>query len=302
MTIKAFIDKYFAGILFVAGLIGLLVPDPGESVSYIILAMLFLIIFTSFFQFELKKSTLRQNLLFSLLIGLLRFVAIPVAVFYALQGLSHFWAFALAFLFLLPSGVSSPAIVSLFKGNFQLAVTIMILANLIALMTIPLFVPDWFGLHAKISPNQLVYTLLITILLPFLLHLPLRKKEKVVKITRNNLPFVTVICLSTINVLGVAKNKEYLLNDPMQVLYFFLINLGIYSALFSLGWLLLPGRGNREKVAAGMESGMNNIGLGVALSIIYFTPQHTIYFISAQFSWLFILIPLKYFIRKYFIN
>ncbi len=264
--------------------------------------MLFLIIFTSFFQFELKAEALRANLTFSIFFSVLRFLVLPVVVFYLVGKFSDFWAFALAFLLFLPPGVSSPAIVSMLKGNFQLAVSILFLGNILALVSIPLLIPGWYGLEGNVSAGKLVFTLVFTILLPFLLHWPLRRKPKVKQLAKKSLPLVTVFCLSAIIILGVSKNRQYLLQDPVQVIYYFLFALGLYSLIFAMGWLFLPGRGRREKAAAGLESGMNNIGLGVSLSIIYFAPPFTLFYLASQFAWIFLLIPLKHITRKYLIK
>jgi predicted Na+-dependent transporter len=299
---KKIVDKYFAGILFLASLVGLIVPEPGQGVSYLILGLLFLIIFTSFFQFELKPGTLQENLAFSIFFSIIRFVAMPIAVFYLIGKFSDFWAFALAFLLFLPPGVSSPAIVSMLKGNFQLAISILFLGNILALFSIPLLIPGWYGLEGNVSASKLVFTLVFTILLPFFLHWPLRKKPKIQLLAKKSLPLVTVFCLSTIIILGVSKNRQYLLQDPVQVIYYFLLALGIYSLIFAMGWLFLPGRGRAEKAAAGLESGMNNIGLGVSLSIIYFAPPYTLFYLASQFAWIFLLMPLKFIVRKYLIK
>lgn len=279
----------------------MLVPEVGKEASYLILGFLFLIIFTSFFQFELHRDTLKQHLLFSILFTAVRYIIIPVAIFYLVDGWDRFWAFALAFLFLLPPGVSSPAIVSLLKGNFQLAISILVFGNIIALLTIPLLVPVWMGMSGTISTGRLLFTLIVTIVIPFIIHLPLRKNRRFSSGARQFLPTVTVISLSAITILGIAKNKEHLTGNPSQLIWFLALGIGMYIFIFAMGWLFSPGRIQKDRVSAGIESAMNNIGLGVSLSILYFAPRFTLYYIAVQFSWIIMLIPLKYLVRKYFI-
>ena len=295
--LKNFVSRFFAVILMFFALIGFIVPYPGEAASYLILIFLFTIIFASYFQADLKfpnRYEIKQILIFA---GL-RYLIIPLIVLLVVKELNVFLAYALFFLFMMPAGVSSPAITNLLGGNFNLSMRILILSSFIVTFFLPPLSSLFAGSHLDVSYNKLFFTLLFTVILPFFLHLPVRKVKVVKKFMIDHLSLIAVTCLSVIFMLAIAKNKEGILGNPGKLPLYFLISFVVYSFLYLSGYFLRPREIFRNRLTLSVSSGLNNVGLGLSLSILYLSPEMTVFFIVSEIVWVTIMIPVKYIFRK----
>ncbi|MFW5710289.1 MAG: bile acid:sodium symporter family protein, partial [Bacteroidota bacterium] len=273
----------------------------GEIASYLILILLFTIIFASYFQADITipgKKKLINDLLFSLL----RYVLIPVIVFLVIKEINVFFSYALLFLFMMPSGVSSPAITQILGGNFNLSIRILILSSFIVTFFLPSISPVLDNNGLQISYNKLFFTLLFTIILPFFLHLPARKIRPVKRWMTRNLSLTVVTCLSIIFMLAIAKNKQGIIEHPSILPMYFVVSLTVYMVLYSSGYFLLPRETRQNKITLSVSSGLNNVGLGLSLSILYLPPDITIFFIVSEIVWVSMIIPVKIIFRRSMVN
>jgi len=295
---RAFINYYFSFILLLAGLTGLLLPDPGNAASFIILSLLFIIIFVSCFQLDLKKEYFFKESRNAIIFTVFRFVLIPLGFYFVIYPVSEFYAFALLFVLILPSAVAAPPVIAMFTKNINLSLMILALSSLVATFTIPILVTWLSGGVASVNPLDLFRTVFITVVLPFFVHLPLRKKTKVKKWMISNLTFVTIICISLIMMLAISKNKQTVFDQPDMILMFGIISFFFYLVLFVMGWFMMPGKQINNKVTFTVSSGLNNIGLGISLATIYLPPMIAVFCIMAQFAWIVTLMPVRLFLSR----
>ncbi len=298
MNIRAFVNKYFSFILLIAGAVGLFIPDPGDIASYLILIMLFTIIFASSFQLDLKKEVFIYQSRNAIIFTVLRFIIVPVIFFLVLRFVSEFYAFVLFFLLILPAAVASPPVTVMYARHINLSLMIMAFSSIAATITIPVFVPLVSEGVTTINPLNLFQTVFITIVLPFFVHLLFRKKQNIKKWMTLNLSYVTVICISMILMLAISKNKHIVFQQPDMVGGFIVIALIFYLGLFVMGWHMMPTKDFNNKATFTISSGMNNIGLGISLAILYLPPIVAVFCIMAQFAWIISLIPVRFVLGK----
>jgi predicted Na+-dependent transporter len=283
----------FGLILLISALIGLIIPNPGKYAPTSILILLFIIIFSSFFQFEMKWETNRKELLKSLIFVILRYVILPLIIFYILNPFSSFLAFSLYFLALIPAGTSSPVVGHMLGGNYNLSILILVISNFLITITIPLMAPMLSNSSFSIDSWSLFRTLIFTIVLPFFVHLPLRKSIRFVNFTKKYLSIVVVICLAVIFSIIIARNKTVLLNKLEIALPYLSIAFFFLSFLYLSGWLFFRSLKIPDQISGSIASGLNNIGLAVSLSTLYLSTQVTILYIYGEFAWVLALIAMK---------
>jgi len=288
-----FIRSNFGLMLLFSAFLGLLIPDPGKYAPLIILVLLFTIIFSSFFQFDLRWGTNRNNLLKAIAFVLIRYILLPVIIYYLLSPFSDFLAFSFYFLALIPAGTSSPVIGHMVGGNFNLSILILVVSNFLITITIPLMAPLLSKSFLTIDAWSLFRTLLLTIVLPFFVHLPFRKSARFFSFTKNYLPVVVVICLNLIFCIIVSRNKPILLSQLDHSLPYLMATFLFLAFLYLAGWLIFYNRSFPEIISGSVASGLNNIGLAISLSTLYLSSQITILFIYGEFAWVLSLIALK---------
>lgn len=290
---KRFITANFSIILLLSSLLGMFLPSPGGITPILMLALLFVIVFSSFFQLDFNRQAFRENFTKAVVYSVIRFVVLPVAVYYMVLPFGNFYAFALFFLALMPGGTSSPALCALMGGNFNLSLFILVVSNVIIVATVPLLAPVYARSVLEINALSLFKTLVITIFLPFFVHLPLRRYPQVSGWMKSNMSLIVIICLSLMLMLAISRNRNLLLGNPGIALIYFGISIVFFLFLYAAGWLIGFIGKTGDHVAGSVSSGSNNIGLAISLSLLYLSPQITLLFIFGEFAWVFGLMGAK---------
>ncbi|MFN8207704.1 MAG: hypothetical protein U0T82_09925 [Bacteroidales bacterium] len=297
-SVNRFASAYFSLILLASCLLAFFIPSPGASIAWIILLALFTIIFATFFRFELDLEQMKPNLLTAGKYVFLRFLLLPVAGYFLVFFVSPFFAFTTLFLLLMPAAVSSPAFTSLFGARINLSMLILILSSFFSILTISFLTPLFYSEAARIGIGRFLISLLVSIPLPFLIHLPLRKYRAFSRAMANNIPVITVLALSVIFLLAIAGNRHAIMDHPARILVYLAVSTVLYLAMYGLGWVFGVGGGLDEKLTFSVSSGMNNIGLAVSLATLYLPGDVCIFLITAEFAWVGILLPLRLLWKK----
>jgi predicted Na+-dependent transporter len=288
-----FIRQYFGLLLLLSCAIGMMVPSFGDITPRLIMFSLAFIIFCSFFQIEFSVRALTADFTLSLQFYLIRFVLIPVAVFFGFKWFSEFYALLMLLLFLLPAAVASPSFTILFGGKPDLSLKILIYSSFLSVASIPLIMGLLPGALVKVNSGQLLMTMVYTIVLPFLIHLPLRKIRSVRDIIGRYNALFTLIGLGMIFIAATARNRPAILGNPALVGLYAVISLMVYFALYLAGYWLMPAKSRQTRVTLSISSGANNIGLGVTITALFFPGNMNVFFIVAQLAWVIALIPLR---------
>jgi len=296
--LNIFINRFFGLILLLAALSGLFVPTINADTSTIIILSLAVIIFASFFKVELSRSLITDDLLPASKYLLVRFVVLPVVAYYLIGLISPFYAVTFLLILLLPAAVSSPAFTVMFNGHVSLSLKILVFSSFLSILTLPLLCSLLLSREVGIDSRNLFYTMVYTIVIPFLVHLPLRRISNVKKALINNSPLITALGLIIVFIAATSKNRAVILDHPMKVLWYTLISVISYLALYLFGYYVLAGQDKSHRISYSVSSGANNIGLGVTITTLFFPGEVNVFFIIAQISWIFMLIPMRYFYRR----
>ncbi|HQK37789.1 MAG TPA: hypothetical protein PLC81_09140 [Bacteroidales bacterium] len=291
-------EKYFSLILILASFAALLIPQPGTNSASWLLVLLAIIIFASFFRVSLGDGKITVLMHQATVYVIVRFLILPLVVFFLVLPFSSFYAFCLAFLILMPAAVASPTYVSLFGFPVDMPVLILVFSSFFSILTIPVFTPVLFHGEVHIASWPLLKAVMLTILLPFLAHLPMRRIPKISQGISDNLSLITSTCLVIMLLIAISLNRDLILSRPSEVITDFLIGILAYILMYLAGWFMAFRRGISDKIGYSISSGMNNIGLGISLSILYLKPEVSVFLIMAEFVWVFILLPVRIFFRK----
>ena len=221
----------------------------------------------------------------------------PVALFYLILPFSSFYASCLFLLFVLPAGVTAPAFTNVFGGNVALALVLLILSSFLTPIVLPLLSGLLMTEVLEIDQFKLFSTLFITVIFPYLIHLPFRKNLNVKTWMQNHDSFISIVGIALIFSLAIAEYKSVLLSQPALIIPFFLIILAAFIVLYLAGWSIFYKASKPNKIAMLFNSGANNVALGVVISFLYFPAKTGIFFIVCEIVWVLILIPVKRWVR-----
>ncbi len=288
-----FAKRNFNLILFLSTIAGFILPQFGEVSGYLILGVLSFIIFSSSFKVSFSVEFFRDRAKSLFLFYMLRFLAIPVALFYLVLPFSPFYASCVFLLFILPAGVTAPAFTNVFRGNIALALVLLILSSFLIPFLMPFLSSLLMTEVIEIDRLQLFSTLFITVIFPYLLHLPFRKNSRMNLWMQNHDSFISVMGIALIFALAIAEYRPVLLSEPNLILPFFIVALAGFVGMYLFGWIVFRQAPQEDKVALLFVSGANNVALGVVISFLYFPAETGIFFIVCEIAWVLILIPIK---------
>lgn len=293
------VNRYFGLILMGAAFSGLFVPSFGGNTSRVILITLAIIIFASFFRVDMSSLAAREGLAEVAWFWVLRFLLLPIGVFYAFTTFSNFYATCFLLMTLLPAAVSSPAFTAMFGGKVSHTLRILVLSSFLSIITIPPLTGWLLGKAIEIDSRGMFLTMLYTIFIPFVGHLPMRRWKQFSGKISANLPVITASCLSIMFVAATSANKSIIMGNPLKIAHYALLSFVGYAVLYLLGFSVFRRSGRRVHISHSVSSGANNVGLGVALTAVYFSADTNVFFITSQLTWIAILFPMRYVFHWY---
>lgn len=292
------INRFFGVILLISCFIGMLVPNAGDKTSLVVILSLAFIIFCSCFLIDFSTGSLLTDFIISVKFWFLRYVIIPVVVFLLFKWISSFYAPVLLLSFLLPAAVSSPSFTAIFGGKPDLSLKILIYSSFLAVFTIPSMMTLLLNSSVEVPEGKMLLTLVYTIIVPFIVHFPLRKIRIVKETAVRYNPLFTLIGLGTIFIVVTARNKMAILGNPGLVGLFAVEALILFSVMYLTGFYLIPKQPSEVRKTLSISSGANNIGLGVTLTALFFPGDMNVFFIVSQLAWVLMLIPLRRVLAK----
>jgi predicted Na+-dependent transporter len=296
-SLNQYISRYFGVILLLSAGAGLILPVGQHDTSLIIVVSLASVIFSSFFRVKLDRSLFTSDWRDISIYFAIRFVLLPVLLYFAVSPFNSFYALVFFLLMLLPSAVSSPAFSAMNEGSVPLALKVLMFTNFATIVTIPLLSRFVMSKQLQLNSVHIFLIMVYTVIVPFIVYFPLREIKSVRSVFADNNPLITAIGLMVIFVFSTARNRDLILGNPSMVLLYAAISICFFMILYFVGYYLLPKTRIANRIAYSVCSGANNIGMGVSLTMLFFPGQINIFFIIAQLAWIFVLIPMRYFYK-----
>ena len=274
------------GLLFVSAfLLGLAVPSMARIPPWCVMAALALIIFLA--SFQIAGSDLRA-LPFTRLLTFAagRFLVLPVLWFWLTDALAPEYAVGALLIGLMPSGVSAPALSGVMGGKVSHSLALLVLSTAAVPFTVPIVLKLVAHRTAEINQQALFTTLAMTVLLPAFLHLPFRASERMRRLARTNLSWISIVSIALAIATVVAKRRSAFLGNPHAMLIPIGIAAAIYVTFYGIAWLAPRTTPHSERVSLMMSSGVNNIVLGISVGLMYFSGSETLFLVLCELPWI----------------
>lgn len=276
--------------------LGLFIPDLEYIPNSFLIVSLAIVIFLACFRIEFSnfKTIAWQRVI---LFYTVRFILLPICIYYLISQISPTFAIALFLLTLLPAATSSPAMTSIFKGNVSLSFVLLILSSLLAPFVISLLVHFIIGKSIEIRTMNLFITLVLSILVPIICFGIIRLHQSTHHWLKENGPFYAVILIGITFSIATAKRKDIILTSPHSIILPFIISTAGFAFFYIIGWILGKYTTIKNQITYALSSGANNISIGVSIAILYFPPETSLFLIISIFPWLLALTPFKKWLR-----
>jgi BASS family bile acid:Na+ symporter len=280
------LQAHFGTLLLASFVLGALVPPPGEPPALLVPALLGLVLYLAVVRIDpADRSGVRPSTLLGF--HVVRFVLLPVGI----GGMAAFVAPDLVLpavvLALLPTGVTTTAVVTILRGNGAVALLVTALSTAVAPVVVPFAV--WVVGGPELSPRDVGFTLLGLLVLPVVLHgLVTARSPRLTAALREVGPPTSVVLICVIAFLVASSQQARIRADPLGLLTGFLLGGAFYTVAYGVGlaFARLTAAREAERVAWALAAGNNNIVLGLTLALLHFGPDEVVLFLAWDLAWI----------------
>lgn len=298
------IDRFFPVFLLGGVISGFAFPSFFQPYEPYVIYIIMFIMFLLYLKVDaLDILTHMKNPILILYVTFFNLILLPIITFFLFKNTDTELHSALVLLAALPAGVTAATFTDIMKGRGSLSLTITLVTNLLATMTIPFvfFILFNTNLTELVNIQVLFFGLLKVMLIPLLIAKLFKYVfiKKWIKNLRDYYNPIILILMSFMIMCCVSSHASYILGNYQSLLKI----LGILFLLFFmfqlLGYFSIFWKAHKGiKLAVSTSTmNMNNV-LGIVLSIGFFPPMVTTIMILSFIPWTTIII-LKHWYKKY---
>lgn len=296
---RPFIEHHFSLFLLGAFGAGLFAPDLTFIPKTLVPMILATIIFFSCSKIKLedfKQFRVRDVAGFIFL----RFLILPIVIFFFAQEFLPQYKFVLLLFALLPCGATLSAMMTIVGGSAALGLTATTITSFLVLVTIPLAFSLLSNQSIEVDTIGMFKTLIFMIILPVSVYFGfVRRFEKVKLSMRKNSSAAAclLICANVIIVVSYQQDKFF---ENFSFLFFTMfIGTAFYALFYILGWFFFFKGNKKQKVSYALMSGNNNINLGISLAVLFMPDFEGLVLILWELSWILGLVFFQLFVRRH---
>lgn len=228
----------------------------------------------------------------------IRYMVLPTILWVVAARIDPLLGISILLLTLAPAGAASPGVTALYGGNVALTIVLLVVTSLSAPFLIPIAIRITVARSIDVDVMQVFRSLLLTILVPLLAHLPVRRLPKVSEWIRENDSLFVVPTIGVLVVMVIARQRAVILDAPSLIATYLIASAILFALYFVVGWGISSGLGQSDRTSYALASGVNNTAMGIVVAYLYFPPEVSIFFVAAEIAWIFGMIFFRFFLDR----
>jgi ACR3 family arsenite transporter len=300
MKINQVIEKQYWILLLAGILIGLWQPLHFATPKYlpkILLGMMLFFVFLKIDVLEILENIKNYRLMTYL--GLIYAIIIPILFYFLFRIFDRELALGILLLVSMPAGVSSPALTDILKGNISLAMSIVLVTQILAPFTVPFLF--WIIGTRGLDINKLflLRDIAILVFLPLILaQITKRNFPAPVKKSQHLFTSANIIILFVFVYIMISSQRNIIINNPVSLLWKTAILYFVFILLHLIGYFIRFRESKDRRIAMSVTAAYMNNGLAIVLASSYFGPDILILMVLSEIPWNTLLAPFNSIIRN----
>ncbi len=287
MKINLVIEKHFWILLLAGIVIGLWQPFQFTTPGYlpkVLLGMMLFFVFLKIDALEIIENMKNYRLM--IYIALVYAIIIPVLFFLLVSIFDRQLALGILLLVSMPAGVSSPALTDILKGNISLAMSIVIITQIIAPFTVPFLFWIIGTRGIEINKFLLFRDIAILVFLPLILA-QFTKRYLPSSVKRNQHLFTSanILILFIFVYIMISSQRNIILNNPLSLIWKTAILYLVFVLLHVIGYFIRFRDSKDKRIAMSVTAAYMNNGLAIVLASTYFGPDILILMVLSEIPW-----------------
>ena len=295
MKISFLIEKYFWAFLISGIVLGLWQPLTFKIPAYLpqlLLGMMLFLVFLKIDALEILEKISNYRLM--IFIAAVYMLVIPLLFFSVTIIFSKELAIGILLLTAMPAGVSTPALTDILKGNISLAMSIVVVTQMIAPFTVPLlfWIVGMTGL--EINKLQVFKDISFLVFVPLILSQVIKRYFPVT--INKNLHLITssnIILLFAFVYIVISNQSDMLLDNPISLIWKIVVLYLVFILLHVIGYLIQYKENKENKIALAVTSAYMNNGLAIVLASTYFGPEILVLMVLSEIPWNTLIAPFR---------
>jgi bile acid:Na+ symporter, BASS family len=299
--VKAYqiIEKHFWIFLLAGIMIGLWKPFEFEAPKFLPKVLLGMMLFFVFLKIDFQDiiKHIKDYKLMSY-IAVVYMMILPILFYLLFRIFDRELALGILLLTAMPTGVSTPALTDIVKGNMPLTMSVALVTQAIAPLTVPLlfWIVGTNGL--EINKLLLLRDIAIMVFSPMILAVLVKRYLPAsVRKTRHLFTSANVMLLFFFVLIAISSQREVIISDPLALIWKAAVLYAVFIMLHIAGYRICPGSKKENKIALSVSAAYMNNGLAIVLAASYFSPNILVLMVLSEIPWNTLLAPFKRVVR-----
>ena len=246
-VIENLAKKYFALLILLGGVSGLMFSKVGQSLTFLVMPSLFVLMFFTVLKVDLSKLLHSVKKPLPLIAAaIISYIIIPFVLYFIayLFGFSELQKLSVMFSALAPTILSAPYFVSIMRGDVEFSFVISVVLTLLAPFVIPFELYVVFEKSINFPFFEIFSSILLLIVIPFILLLVLKRYfPTVIKTSKEFESTITSIMFFIFTWAVISVNADKILGATSYIYAVILLAIvqefGFYILLRYLGRIFL---------------------------------------------------------------
>lgn len=295
MKVNDLIEKHFWIYLSAGMIFGIVLPIRTSIPHFLPKLILGMMLFTTFLKIDALEIVEKiKDIRFMLITTSVYMIIVPLLFFFTFRIFDRELALGILLLTAMPSAVSSPSLTDILKGNIPLAMSIVLVTQLIAPFTVPFlfWLIDLKGM--QLNELLMLRDMAILVFVPMIIS-QLVKRYFPMVIARNQhfLTSTNILLLSAFVYIAVSSQRDHIIGNPGGLVWKTAVLFLVFFILHIIGYYLFRKKSKADRISLAVTSAYMNNGLAIVLAATYFSPAILILMVLSEVPWNTLLAPFK---------
>jgi BASS family bile acid:Na+ symporter len=300
MRVSTFIEKYFWLFLIAGIFLGLWNPVPfvmGTFLPKFLLGMMLFLVYLKIDAIEILENIRNYRLM--IYIASFYMIIIPLLFFFSIRIFDKELALGVLLLTAMPAGVSAPALTDIAKGNASLSMSLTIVTQIIAPVTVPMlfWLIDIKGL--EINKILIFKDIALLVFVPMMISQLLKKYfPEAIRKTQHMFTSANVLLLFAFVYAAISSQRDVILDNLYGLIWKIALLYLVFILLHVAGYLISYKEAKKNRIAVAIGAAYMNNGMAIVLAASYFKPEILVLMVLSELPWNTLLAPFKKVISK----
>ncbi|MGO9568122.1 MAG: bile acid:sodium symporter [Desulfomonilaceae bacterium] len=283
-------------VIFGSAAAAVFLPDAGRIFQPYLLCFMMLLLFLSFLKIDFGAllDTSRGSLLRLATMASVKLIILPTALYAIALFVMPDYAVPILLLSGISTGVVAPFLATLVAADVATVLRMVIITSLVVPLSLPCLVKLLAGAELSIPLDLMIRLLALVIFVPMGSVLVLRKfvPRALEKIAQWQYP-VSLLLFALVNLGVFSKYSSFFFQHPGKLLVCLAVAYALSVIYYLTGFLLVPGRQVRERLAAAVSLAVMNNVLVIVFSSHFFGPLSPTLAAMYMFPFFTMIVPVK---------